>query len=139
MKLNPYLTFDGQCREAFAFYRQLLGGDIVMAQTYGDTPMADQLPAASKSLMAHTRLIAGDMVLMGSDAFPDASEGCGRYEKPQGMAVSLAVDDVTDARRLFDALAEGGTVTMAFEQTFFAAGFGMATDRFGVPWMVICE
>lgn len=139
MQLNPYLSFDGQCSEAFEFYQKLLGGDIALTQTYGQTPMADQIPAEARDRIAHTRLIAGDVVLMGSDVFPAAAEGCGRYEKPQGMDVTLGLDDVAEARRLFDALAEGGSVRMAFDKTFFAEGFGMVTDRFGTPWMVICE
>ncbi len=137
MKLNPYLSFDGQCRQAFEFYQQLLGGEIVMTQTYGETPMSDQIAAEAQDRIAHIRLVVGDAVLMASDAPP--GEGCGHYQKPQGIEVTLNFDDVAEAQRIFDALAEGGTVQMGFEKTFFAAGFGMVSDRFGTPWMVICE
>jgi PhnB protein len=78
-------------------------------------------------------MTVGDTVLMASDA-PD-----GRYRKPQGFSVSLGVDAPADAERIFAELSEGGSVTMPMEETFFAARFGMLTDRFGTPWMVICE
>jgi len=81
----------------------------------------------------HARLIVGDEVLMGSDAPPD------RYEPMKGITVTLGVDEPADAERIFSALAEGGTVQMPIQQTFWAARFGMLTDRFGTPWMINCE
>ena len=81
----------------------------------------------------HARLIIGDEVLMGSDAPPD------RYEPMKGITVTLGVDEPADAERIFSALAEGGTVQMPIQQTFWAVRFGMLTDRFGTPWMINCE
>lgn len=132
MKLNPYLTFDGQCKQAFAFYQQLLGGEVI-TMTYGEAPMADQVPAEAQDRIIHTCLSVGDKVLMGSDAPPGAC-----YQQAQGIHVTLGIDDVAEAKRVFDALADNGTLQMPFDETFFAHGFGMATDRFGTPWMVIC-
>ena len=95
--------------------------------------MADQTPREWRDKVMHARLIVGDEVLMGSDAPPD------RYEPMKGITVTLGVDEPADAERIFSALAEGGTVQMPIQQTFWAARFGMLTDRFGTPWMVNCE
>ncbi len=133
MQLSPYLNFNGQCRAAFEFYEQCLGGKIEGMQTHGDSPMAGQTPPGWKDRILHARLVVGDAVLMGSDGPPEY------YAKPQGVYVSLQVDDAADADRIFNALAESGTVTMPIAETFWAARFGMVVDRFGTPWMVNCE
>jgi PhnB protein len=134
MQVHPYLNFNGQCAEAFGFYEQLLGGKIEAMMTFGESPMAGEMPPESHSRILHARLVVDGQALMGSDAPPEY------YAKPQGLYVSLNVETQADGERIFRALAEGGTVTMPFEKTFWAAGgFGMLTDRFGTPWMVNCE
>jgi PhnB protein len=133
MQVNTYLNFNGQCAEAFRFYAQVLGGKIEAMMTHRDSPIADQVPPGWHDQVLHARLVVGDTVLMASDSPPE------RYEKPQGMYVSLQVPDVADAERIFQALAQNGTVTMPFEKTFWAERFGMVVDRFGTPWMVNCE
>lgn len=133
MQLQPYLNFNGQCQEAFSFYAQCLGGTIVMMQTHGESPIAAQVPPEWHSRILHARLVVGDAVLMGSDSPP------AYYAKPQGLYVSLQIDRVADADRIFSAFAEHGTVTMPLEKTFWAARFGMVVDRFGTPWMINCE
>jgi len=133
MKVNPYLSFNGNCAAAFGFYQKALGGTIPMTMTYGESPMCDQTPAEFRDKVMHTRLIAGDAVLMGSDAPPD------RYQKTQGATVALGVDSAEEAERIFHALAENGTVTMPISETFWAVRFGMLTDQFGIPWMINCE
>lgn len=133
MKVNPYLTFSGQCREAFEYYERLLGGKIEMMQTHGDSPIADNVPADWRDNVLHARLVAGDVVLMGCDAPPE------HYAQPSGVHLTLAVDTPEDADRIFGALAEGGKVEMPIQQTFWAARFGMVVDRFGTPWMINCE
>ncbi|HZT50734.1 MAG TPA: VOC family protein [Stellaceae bacterium] len=133
MQMTPYLTFAGTCEAAFEFYARCLGGRIVAKMTYAETPMADQMPAESRGKIAHARLVAGDRVLMGSDAPP------GRFEETRGMSVMLGIDDPAEAERVFAALADGGTVRMPIQKTFWATRFGMLTDRFGIPWMVNCE
>ncbi len=134
MQITPYLNFDGQCREAFERYQQILGGTIEAMTTHGETPAAEfVLPEHQNSIM-HARLVtATGQVLMASDAPP------GRYSKPQGMYVSLHVDDPAEADRIFNALAEGGTVQMPIQETFWAARFGMLADRFGILWMINCD
>ena len=130
MLIEPYLTFNGRCAEAFALYERVLGGRIVAMHTHGDTPAKDFVPPSWHEKVMHIRLEAGSMALMGSDAPPD------RYERPQGLHVSVNVATVADGERVFKALADGGTETMPFAQTFWSPGFGMLVDRFGIPWMV---
>jgi PhnB protein len=131
--LNPYLFFKGNCAEAFAVYARVLGGTIVMMQTHGETPARDHVPADWQDKVIHARLVAGDRVLMGSDAPP------GRNTPPGGFSVTLTADTPAEAERIFTALADNGMVTMPFGRTFFASAFGMLVDRFGIPWMVLAE
>ena|ERR1700732_656929 len=133
MHLNPYLIFNGQCEAAFRSYEQCLGAKIVAMMTHAGTPAEAQVPAEWRNKILPTRLAVGDAVLMGSDAPPD------RYEKPKGFSVSLQVKDPAEAERLFQALAENGTVQMPIQKTFWAARFGMLVDKFGIPWMINCE
>lgn len=133
MRVVPYLNFDGNCAEAFRFYAEVLGGTIEAMTTHGETPIAEQVPPEYHDRVLHARLVVRDQVLMGSDSRPDL------HERPQGMSVSLQIGDPADAERIFNALAEGGEVTMPYQETFWAAGFGMLTDRYGVPWMINCD
>jgi PhnB protein len=133
MKLNPYLTFDGDCEEAFKVYEKVLGGKIVAMMPHEGTPAEAQVPAEWRNKILHARLLFGDNVLMASDAPP------GRFEKMQGFSVSLVLQDPAEAERIFSAFADGGTVRMPLGETFWAKKFGMLTDRFGTPWMVNCE
>jgi PhnB protein len=134
MQINPYLTFNGQCDEAFKFYAQVLGGKVTFQMTWAEMPgAADQFPAESLKLIMHETMSVDDAVFMGADSPPD------RYQKPAGLNVSIHLKDAAEGERIFNALAEGGTVTMPFQQTFWSPGFGMCVDRFGIPWMVNCE
>jgi PhnB protein len=133
MQINPYLSFNGKCAEAFKFYADVLGGENLMMMTYGESPMAAQTAPEDKDRIMHARLKAGDMMLMGADAPPQF------YQPAQGMVVSLSVDAPADADRIFKALSENGTVKMPIQETFWAQRFGMLIDRFGTPWMVNCE
>jgi PhnB protein len=133
MQLNPYLFFDGQCEAAFKFYEQCLGGKIVAMFSHAGTPAEEQVPANWRDKIMHARMLVGDEALMGSDAPPE------HYEQTKGFSVSLSIDDPAQAERVFNALAEKGTVKMPFQRTFWAVGFGMLVDRFGIPWMINCE
>jgi PhnB protein len=133
MHVNPYLTFDGDCEEAFNVYEKVLGGKIVAMMTHKGTPAEEHVPAEWRDKILHARLVFGDNVLMASDAPP------GRQEKMQGFSVSLVMTDPAEAERVFNALADGGSVRMPLGETFWAKKFGMLTDRFGTPWMVNCE
>ena len=132
MDFSTYLFFNGQCAEAFNFYEQCLGGKV-QAMTYAGSPMESTIPADWRDKIIHARLTVGDQTLMGSDPPP------GHYQKPQGFSVSIGVNDVAEGERIFNRLSEGGTLTMPYQKTFWAAGFGMCVDRFGIAWMVNCE
>ena len=133
MQLNPYLLFDGQCEAAFTFYAERLGGKVAAMMRYEGSPAADHTPPEWRQKIMHARLMLGDRVLMGSDPPP------GSQERMQGFFVTLGVDDPAEAERIFAALAEGATVRMPLQQTFWARRFGMLVDRFGTPWMINCE
>jgi PhnB protein len=133
VQINPYLNFDGQCEEAFKFYERALGGKIEAMQTFGESPMAADTPPEGHGRILHARLVAGDATLLGSDSPP------GEHQLPQGMTVSVQVDRPEEADRIFNALAERGTVQMPIGETFWASRFGMLVDQFGVPWMVNCD
>ena len=132
MQVNPYLSYDGNCEEALKFYEKALGARIEETFLYEGGPAEMPVPADYKKKIMHARFTIDGEVLMASDAPP------GHFQQPQGISVSLQVEDPTDAERKFKALAEGGTVHMPFGKTFFSKGFGMCTDQFGIPWMVNC-
>lgn len=144
MQFIPYFNFDGNCAEAMAFYAELFGGQIVFQSTFGEMPPGEgmpPLPESAKNRLMHAQLQVGAQSLMASDTLPaipgQDPEVCGGgYRKPQGMWVSIGLDSEAEGKRVFDGLAEGGEVTMPFTKTFWSAGFGMVTDRFGTPWMV---
>jgi PhnB protein len=133
MELNAYLSFDGQCEEAFKLYEKCLGGKITFMSTYADSPMAGQVPPDWGKKIMHATLTLEKGVLQGADSTAE------RYKKPHGFCLSLSTSDVSEAERVFKALAENGTVQMPLEETFWARRFGMLTDQFGTPWMVNCE
>jgi len=133
MQINPYLNFDGRCEEAFKFYEKVLGGKIVAMMPNAGSPMEQQVPPEWRNRIMHARLIVDDKVLMGSDAMPD------RYEPVKGCQVTLGIGDPAEADRIFNALAENGTVQMPIQETFWAHRFGMLVDQFGTPWMINCE
>ena len=130
MQSNTYLFFDGECKAAFKFYEECLGGKIDAMMTYGDAPMSEEIPSEQRDRIMHANLTVGGMVLMGSDTPPDS------FKKPQGFSVNLQFDDLVEAERIFQKLAEDGTVKMPFQETFWSTRFGMLVDRFGTPWMI---
>jgi len=132
MKLNPYLAFDGNCKEAFEFYAKCLNGKIDAMIRQQDTPIADQLNPDERNRVMHACLTIGDNVLMGGDS------PIGQHQQPVGTTVALHIDDPEEAERVFNALSVGGNIHMPLSPTFWAQKFGMFSDRFGTPWMVNC-
>ncbi len=133
MRLMAHLHFKGNCREAFDTYARLFGGEVVFAMTYGQTPEADKSDPAVRDRIAHARVDLKGQYLLGCDPPAD------RYTAPHGFNVMVMIDDPKEAERVFKSLADGGTVIMPFQQTFWAYRFGMCNDRFGIPWMINCE
>jgi PhnB protein len=128
--VNAYLVFDGNCAEAFRFYERTLGGELYL-MTHGDSPISDQIPPGAKDRIMHARLLLDGRPLMGSDAMMSQP-----YEGMKGFSLSLSYSTPAEGQRIFDALAEGGRVTMPMQKTFWVEAFGMLVDRFGTPWMV---
>lgn len=134
MQTNIYLFFKGNCEEAFNYYAKVMGGTIELMTTYKDAPAPQQIPAEWQDKIIHANLKIGNTSLMASDAPPGR-----QHKEVGGFSISLGVDTPAEAERIFAALSDGGVAGMPMQQTFFAARFGMVTDRFGMPWMVICE
>lgn len=133
MSIQPYVFFNGRCEEAIAFYRSALSAEVVMLmrnRESPDPPPPGCLPAGSEDKILHAEIRIGGSSVLVSDGMADG--------KPEfrGFSLSLTVASPAEAERKFNAIAEGGSVTMPLGKTFFSPAFGMATDRFGVPWMV---
>jgi PhnB protein len=139
MKLIPYLMFTkGQCREAFEFYAQALGGKVVSVSTYGDMPGADQhIPADKLARVANAHLVANGASIMGSDNVM-GGDAADRDEGRNDTTVNVDVNSIEEAERVFAALSAGGKVEMPLAESPWALRFAMFTDRYGKPWMVNC-
>jgi len=129
-QLNAYLFFDGTCADAMRFYERTLGGKLDL-MTHAGSPMADQTPPGSADRILHARLTINGGTLMASDSMVGQP-----YGGMKGFSLSLVYPSVADAKRVFDALADGGRMSMPLQKTFWAEAFGMLVDRFGTPWMV---
>jgi PhnB protein len=132
MTLEPHITFNGNCEAAFRFYERWLGGKIVTMLTWGDSPMATDVPPEWRDKICHATLTVGEDVLAGVDV---PSE---QYQRPTSFQLVLGMDEPLEAERVFEALADKGTVTMPLRETFWAARYGIVTDQFGVPWEINC-
>lgn len=129
VRLNPYLSFRDNAREAMTYYRSVLGGELTVA-TFAEFQASDD-PSEQDKVM-HSQLETPDgLVLMASDT-PAAME----YRPQAGVSVSLSGDDEAKLRGYWERLSDGGTVTMPFEQAPWGDTFGMCVDRFGTSWMV---
>ncbi|HXC06068.1 MAG TPA: VOC family protein [Bacteroidia bacterium] len=129
-KINSYLTFPGNCREAMTFYQSCLGGDLHF-QTVGESPMSEKMPAPMKDCILHSTLVRGDLILLGSDmAFRGGIQ--------KGNAVSLLLDcsSETEIRSCYESLSAGGKATHPLEDTFWGALFGDLTDKYGNCWLL---
>jgi PhnB protein len=132
--INPYLNFDGNAEEAFNFYKDAFGGDFANVQRFGDMPGKEKLPNEVHNKIMHIVLPIGkDGVLMASDVVPGMGQP---HSAGNNVTISVNVDSENEARKIFDALARGGDVTMALDKTFWGAYFGQLTDKFGIQWMV---
>jgi PhnB protein len=133
MEIQPYLLFNGRCEEAIAFYRSALGAQELLKLRAKDVPPdpARPVPPEHADKILHATLVIGNTRVLMSDG--DCRGGKAEYA---GFSLSVTADDQASGERYFNALSEGGQVTMPFQQTFWTSGFGTLTDRFGVPWMV---
>ena len=130
---HPYLFFSGDCRQAFTRYNEVFGGDLTIL-TNDDIPEGERMPGAAADSVMHAAIsLPGGGLLMGSD------DPTGDGGPKVGMSVNVEVPDAEEAKRVYDALAEGGEVQMPLEATFFSPAFGGCVDRFGVSWLVGAE
>lgn len=133
MQINPYITFNGQARAALDHYATALGGRIEAIMTFAEINDGTSIPDGMGDRLAHGRITFDGGVLMVSDAFEDEPV---TYS---GFNIQTSWPTVAGARKAFDAMAKDGTVIMPFEPTFWAAGFGITHDKFGVGWMMNCD
>ncbi|HEV3039254.1 MAG TPA: VOC family protein [Candidatus Angelobacter sp.] len=133
MQLFPYLMFNGQCEAVFKFYEECLHGKIAFMMTYENTPIDMQAPPDWRKKISHATLVVGEFTLYGADALPRD------YQKPQGFALQLNLNDPVEAERLFTALSKSGTVQMPLQETFWAIRFGVLVDQFGISWHINCD
>lgn len=133
MKLYTYLNYGGNCRQAFEFYAEHLGGKITMLTTHGEQPDQSRVAPDWKNAVLHARIEMGDTVVLGADIPPD------RFQPMRSAYLTLMLDSVGEAERLYALLGEGGQIFMPMEETFFARRFAMLRDRFGTSWMLLHE
>lgn len=134
MRVEPYLFFEGRCEEALTFYRKALGAEVTMMMRFNESPEPQpegMCAPGSEDKIMHASFRIGETTLMASDGRATG--------KPvfQGTSLSLSVPSDAEAKRLFNALSDGGQVQMPLGKTFYASSFGMVADRFGVSWMII--
>lgn len=130
--IQPYLFFGGRCEEALEFYQHALGAEIEMVMRFNESPEPPPpgaVPEGYENKVMHASFRVGESQVM-------ASDGCGEHAGFQGFSLSIAVETEADADRVFNALADGGGVTMPLRKKFWSPRFGMLTDRFGVQWMI---
>ena len=137
MEVQSYLIFNGRCEEAIDFYKKSLGAKVEMMMRFKENPDkekmgADCVPPGGDDKVMHSSFKIGDTVVM-------ASDGMSYDKKPEfkGFSLTVSARDEAEADKLFNALADGGNVTMPLGKTFFSPRFGIVADKFGVGWMVI--
>jgi PhnB protein len=131
MKVEPYLFFNGRCDEALTFYKKALGAEVQAVHRFKDAPDPSMRPPGMDEKVMHANFKVGETQIMASDGH---CQGQAAFE---GFSLSISVADANQAKRLFDALSEGGKVQMPLGKTFYSPAFGMVEDRFGVGWMVL--
>lgn len=132
---NTYLTFNGNCEEAFTFYKSVFGGDFNYMGRFNEMPPQEgnQMSEADGNKIMHVSLPIGTSILMGSDT---GGEWAISFAQGNNFSISISADSKEEADRLFGGLAEGGNITMPLSDTFWGDYFGMLVDKFGVAWMM---
>jgi PhnB protein len=133
MKVQPYVFFDGKCDEALEFYKRALGAKVTALMRWKEAPDKSMITPGHENKVMHSEFQVGETVILASDG-----RGTGKPSF-QGFALTITADNDADAKRMFNALGDGGQVQMPLEKTFFASLFGMVADKFGVGWMVMVD
>lgn len=133
--VNTYLTFNGNCEEAFNFCKSVFGSEFAYIGRFGDMPEGDgySVPESDKNKIMHVGLPIGNTILMGSDT---GGDWAAKLIEGNNFSVSVNTESKEEADRIFNGLAAEGQITMPMENTFWGAYFGMLTDKFGIQWMV---
>lgn len=131
MKINPHLTFNGNCREAFEFYKTLFGGSLTMT-SFGESPAAAHVPESWKNRIVHATLSLDESEIAGADVPPD------EYERVEGFYLLIHPEDSAEAEMFFSALSAGGEVKIPLQEMFWSVSYGSVIDKFGTPWEISC-
>lgn len=135
--VNVYLTFNGNCEEAFTFYLSVFGGEFPYVGKFKDMPQDEHTPRMPEEegnkIMHITLPISKETCLLGSDTGGEWSQG---FQQGNNFSISINAESKEEADRLFQGLSAGGNITMPLSDTFWGAYFGMFIDRFGIGWMV---
>jgi PhnB protein len=131
MQLHTYLNYGGNCEEAFRFYEQHLGGKITLLMRHGEQPSPGNVPPEWNGKVLHARMNLGGTELLGADIPAE------RFQPIRSAYLSLTVDSVGEAERVYALLSDGGQIFMPIEETFFANRFAMLRDKFGTSWMLL--
>jgi len=131
---NPYLHFMGNTEEAMRFYKSVFGGEFTLFHRFRDVPGGEKMPAENQDKIIHISLAINDHItIMATDAL----ESMGQHVAPgNNYHIHMQAETEKEADKIFNALAEGGNITMPMNKTFFGAYFGMCQDKFGVYWMI---
>lgn len=136
MRADVYLTFDGNCKDAMTFYKEVFGGGDLVMMTYAESPMKDVTPEHLKGRILHSSLpLSKTFNLMGCDQHPCADEWKGKHTVGNNIEVTLSPDNKEETDRIFAALSKGGTVLRPLEDTFWGSYHGACKDQFGIQWM----
>jgi PhnB protein len=133
MKLTTYLNYGGNCEQAFRFYEQHLGGKITMMMTFAGQQLPPEAPPEWSKAIMYARMAIGGTDLMGNDVLPTS------FQPMRSAYLSIAVDSIDEAERIYALLSDGGELFMPMAETFFAHRFAMLRDKFGTSWMIIHE
>lgn len=131
MKLNFYINYKENCREAFDYYEKHLGGKITSITTFGQMAGGADVSDERKDKIVHARMDLGEAVIMGAD-IPNA-------EPMRSAYLTLLLDNEKEAEKIYYLLSEDGEVFMKMEKTDFAERFAMLRDKFGANWMILCQ
>ncbi|HET6871992.1 MAG TPA: VOC family protein [Sporolactobacillaceae bacterium] len=136
VKLVPYLVMDGNAKEAIEFYQKALQADVLFIQSFGEMPENPNypLPEEAKNRVSHATLKVGETELMFSDTFPGQPHASGNQ-----VTICITSDDVEKSRVMYEALSQGGQVTMPLQDTFFSPAYGSLIDKFGVSFQIFTE
>ncbi|MFJ7668901.1 VOC family protein [Lysinibacillus sp. NPDC097195] len=136
MAVEVYLIFNGNCRDAVAFYEQVFHTEKAEIMTFGDAPRDPNhpLPEGTENLVMHTRLSILGSTVMFSDTFPGSP-----YTIGNNVTLAVVSDDEAQLRQAYEGLKEGGKVTMELQETFFSKCYGALTDKFGIEWQISYE